>query len=72
MSLPEALWIVCQNKHGVKMNYWDVYLPAILIVNEAFPVTGFYTIETDEGEIETDICQWRQEQNERYDRDHNG
>jgi len=68
MSLPEALWIVCQNKHGVKMNYWDEYLPAILMVNEHWPHAG-RTVE-DEGEIETTIVEWRQEQNAVYDYRH--
>lgn len=48
LTLPEALYIVSQNAHGVAHNYWDVYLPAILLVNEAFPVVGYADDEDDE------------------------
>jgi hypothetical protein len=48
LTLPEALYIVSQNAHGVAHNYWDVYLPAILLVNEAFPVAGYCDDEDDE------------------------
>lgn len=51
MSLPEALWIVSQNKNGVAMNYWDTYLPAILIVNEAFPITGYNLVDSEEDDF---------------------
>lgn len=68
MSLPEALWIVSQNANGVKMSYWDTYLPAILIVNEAFPITGYKTIEEDNRYFEdADYLEWIAEQNRHYD-----
>lgn len=40
MTILEALKIVSDNAHGVKHDYWDEYLPAILLVNEAFPHPG--------------------------------
>ena len=71
MSLPEALWIVCQNAQGVKHNYWNEYLPAILMVNEHKPHEG-HTIEEGEGEHELDIVAYWQERNARYDWKHQG
>lgn len=40
MSIPEALYIVSQNEHGVAHNYFNEYLPAILLVNETWPHEG--------------------------------
>jgi hypothetical protein len=68
MSILEALYIVSQNANGVKMNYFDEYLPAILMVNERWPHEG-RTVE-DEGEIESEIVAGREEQNAAYDRRH--
>lgn len=50
MTLPEALKIVSDNANGIAAhNYFDVYLPAILMVNAAFPVVGYTAVE------ETDV-----------------
>lgn len=72
MSLQEALDIVNSNEQGVKHNFWDVYLPAILIVNEAYPMTGYRTInEEDEDEFSFDedaeYLEWIEDQNRAYD-----
>lgn len=48
MTLPEAMKIVSDNAHGIAHNYWDVYLPAILLVNEAFPLSGYADSDDDE------------------------
>lgn len=45
-TLPEALYTVSQSAHGVKMNYFTEYLPAILLVNETWPHEGS-TVEDD-------------------------
>ncbi len=68
MSILEALYIVSQNANGVKMNYFDEYLPAILMVNERWPHEG-RTVE-DDGIIESEIIAWRDEQNTIYDWNH--
>jgi len=53
MTLPEAMKIVSDNANKLaKHNYVDVYLPAILVVNEAFPVTGYVTIDDEWGSDE--------------------
>jgi len=48
MTLPEAMKIVSDNAHGVAHNYFDVYLPAIIMVNDAFPITGYADSNEDE------------------------
>lgn len=48
MTLQEALDIVNSNEQGVKHNYFDEYLPAILLVNETYPVVGYVTINSEE------------------------
>lgn len=50
LTLPEALKIVSDNAHGVKHNYWNEYLPAVLMVNEAFPVVGYVTVDDEWGD----------------------
>lgn len=46
MSLPEALYIVSQNAHGVKHNY-ALYNAAILMVNARYPHPG-NTVDIDD------------------------
>jgi len=61
MTLPEAMKIVSDNANKLaKHNYWDVYLPAILVVNEAFPVTGYVTVDDANGS-EDEAAWWRQD-----------
>lgn len=72
LTLPEALYIVSQNAHGVAMNYWNVYLPAILMVNEAFPITGYNTIDEDDSYFEDmDYLDWLKELNRQFDERNN-
>lgn len=66
MTLQQALDIVNDNENGVAHNFWKEYLPAVLIVNEAYPVKGYTTVEEDGHEF--DLREYRQEQNEAYDR----
>lgn len=66
MSLPEALKIVSDNAHGIKHDYWITYLPAVLIVNEAYPMVDYVTVEEDDGH-EFDLMEYRQETNRTYD-----
>lgn len=69
MTIPEALWIVSQNQNGIAMNYWDEYLPAILLINKTWSITGYRTVEEND-DSEQDYVTWKQEQNEHYDRRH--
>lgn len=46
MSLPEALYTVSQAAHGVPMPT-ECWLRARLLVDEAFPVTGYVTVDDD-------------------------
>lgn len=68
MTLPEALYIVSQNAHGIPHNYWDVYLPAILMVNEAFPITGYRTVEEDDTYFQdVEYLEFLEDCNRQYD-----
>lgn len=49
MSLPEALYTVSQAAHGVPMTT-EWWLRARIVVDAAFPVTGYVTVDTDDGE----------------------
>lgn len=69
MTLDQACIIIWDNKHGIKHNYWDEYLPAVLLVNKIWPITGYKTVE-EEDDSEQDYVTWKQEQNERYDFNH--
>ena len=61
LTLPEAMKIVSDNAHGIAHNYFEVYLPAILLVNEAFPITGYADSDEDESALMATRA-WNKEQ----------
>lgn len=68
MSILEALYIVSQNANGIAMNYWDEYLPAVLLVNETWPITDYNSVEGDTIYFENvDYIQFQHEQNDYQD-----
>ena len=68
LTLPEALWIVSSNAQGAKHNYFDEYLPAILLVNETWPITDYNSVEGDTIYFENvDYIQFQHEQTDYQD-----
>lgn len=66
LTLPEALYTVSQAAHGVKMNYFTEYLPAILLVNETWPHEG-RTIEDGEDGGGESWSEWKLSQARVYE-----
>ena len=58
VSLPEAMFIVAENKNGWREMTWMEYFIACSIVDEHFPITG-YTLLEDDGEYEMGYVNWR-------------
>lgn len=66
LTLPEALYTVSRVAHGVLMNYFTEYLPAILLVNETWPHEG-RTIEDGEGTGGESWAEWKLSQTRVYE-----
>lgn len=68
MTLQQALDIVNTNEVGVAHNFWNVYLPAILLVNQAYPVKGYTTIEADNTYLQdAEYLEFLEDCNRQYD-----
>lgn len=64
MSLPEALYIVSQNAHGVKHNY-ALYNVAICMVNARYPHPG-HTVDDDDESAAFESAEWARAQDDTW------